>query len=86
MGQHAPAPYRDGEDQHDRAEAENLDQKIGADRAGIAENVSDRARRRVAQARVLYRPRHQRRRRHAGQRDQAKACEFAQAPGEGVAN
>ena len=37
MGQHAPAPHRDRQDQHDRAEAENLHQQIGADRAGIAE-------------------------------------------------
>ena len=86
MGQHAPAPHRDGKDKHDRAEAENLHQEISADRAGIAKNVADWTRRRVAQARVLYRPRHQRRRRHAGQRDQAEACEFAQAPRQGVAD
>ena len=73
MGQHAPAPHRDGQDQHDRAETENLHQKIGADRAGIAEDVADRARGGVAQARILHRPRHQRGRSHAGQRDQAQA-------------
>src|SRR3979490_973191 len=36
MGQHAPAPYRDQQNQHDRAEAENLHHEIGEDRAGIA--------------------------------------------------
>ncbi len=76
MGQHAPAPDRDGEDQHDRAEAENLHQEIGADRAGIADDVADRTRCRVAEARILHRPCHQRRRHHATQRDQAKPCEL----------
>ena len=66
MGQHAPAPNRHGKDQHDRAEPEDLHQQIGADRAGIAGDVADRARGRVAQARILHRPCHQRRRRHAG--------------------
>ena len=86
MGQHAPAPHRDRQDQHDRAEAEDLHQQIGADRAGIAEDVADRARGGVAEARVLHRPRHQRGGSDAGQRDQAEACEFAQAPRQRVAD
>src|SRR5712671_1151111 len=43
-GQHAPAPDRDRQDQHDRAKSQNLHQEIGADRAGVAEDVADRAR------------------------------------------
>ncbi len=86
MGQHAPAPHRDGEDQHDRAEPENLHQQIGADRAGIADDVADRARGGVAEAWILHRPGHQRRRRDAGKRDQGQARELAQAPRQRLAD
>ena len=86
VGQHAPAPYRDGKDQHDGAEADDLHQQIGADRAGIAENVADRARGGVAEAGILHRPGHQRSRCHAGQRDQRKPGQFAQAPRQRLAD
>ena len=86
MGQHAPAPHRYGKDQRDRAEAENLHQEIGADRTGIADDVADRTRCRVAEARILHRPCHQRRRHHATQRDQAKSCELTKASRQGLAD
>ncbi|MGY4366746.1 hypothetical protein ACVW1A_002811 [Bradyrhizobium sp. LB1.3] len=86
MGQHAPAPDRDGQDQHDRAEPEDLHRKVGADRAGIAENVADRPRRRVAEARILHRPGHHRRRGDARQGDQAETAELAHTPRQPLAD
>ena len=53
MVQHAPAPHRDRQDQHDRAETENLHQQIGADRAGIADDIANCAGRRVTEAGIL---------------------------------
>ena len=86
MGQHAPAPHRDRQDQHDGAEAQNLHQEIRADGAGIADDVADRTRRGMAEARILHRPGHHRRADHARQRDQAEACAFAQPPRQRLAH
>ena len=56
--QHAPAPHRDRQDQHDGAKPEDLHREIGADRAGIANDIADRARGSVAEAWILHRPGH----------------------------
>ena len=45
MGGEPPAPDRDRQHQRERRQAEQLHQQIGADGAGDAEQVADRARR-----------------------------------------
>ena|SRR5215471_8016513 len=62
VADHPPSPHCDRQDQRDRPKAEGLHQKIGPDRAGIANDIMDWTRRSVTEVRVLHRPRHERRR------------------------
>ena len=56
MRHQPPAPDRDRQHQHDRGQPEKLDQQIGCDRAGRAEQIADRRVGGVAEARILHRP------------------------------
>ena len=62
VADHPPTPHCGRQDQRDRPKAEGLHQKIGPDRAGIANDIMDWTRRGVTEVRVLHRPRHERRR------------------------
>ena len=79
MRDHAPAPDRKRQHDHDRAEAENLHQEIGRDRARAAEQIADRRVGGVTEARILHRPGRERERRdrpraRAGQARAIRRC------------
>ena len=63
-------PYRDRQQQRQRAEPEKLHHQIGGDGARHAEQIVHRRIGGVAQRRVLHRPARQRQRRHHGETDQ----------------
>ncbi len=79
MRDHAPAPDRKRQNDHDRAEPENLDQEIGCDRARAAEKIADRRVGGVTEARVLHRPGRERERRDDREHEQAKPDQFDDA-------
>ena len=68
-----PAPGGERHGEGDRAEPEELHREVGHDRARTLEEVADRRRGGVVEARVVDRPGRERRDRRAGQGDQAKA-------------
>ncbi len=79
MGEQAPAPQRDRQDDRDRGEAEQLHQEVGGDRAPGAQEIVHRRAGGVAQARILHRPGRERDRAYAGADHERKPADLAQA-------
>ena len=73
MRDQAPAPDRHRQHQHDGGEPEKLDQQIGGDGTGRAEQVAHRSVGGVAERRVLHRPGRERSDQHDRQHDQQQA-------------
>ncbi len=80
VGDEAPAPNGDRQDEGERGQAEQLRQQVGDNGARHAENVAHRRIRGMAERGILHRPGRERERNERREHDQGEAAELAQAP------